>query len=215
MPSVYIYVVARDFGFAPNPFHGYCTLATCKPGVRKGAKVGDWVIGMGGSRLNATGRCIYAMEVTQKITFDEYWMRPEFYEKKSVRNGSKTMLLGDNIYYRPSAGSPWQQVDSHHSNPDGSPNILNLKTDTSANSVLISRRFFYFGKQAPLVPTSILQAIGYENVRSYRLLDYVTAKPLLDWILSNYSKSVNLVVGNPFDFFQGARRYTGTGNKLV
>jgi hypothetical protein len=215
MPSVYIYVVARDFGFAPNPFHGYCTLATCKPGVRKGADVGDWVIGMGGSRLNATGRCIYAMEVTEKVTFDEYWTRPEFYEKKPVRNGTKKMLLGDNIYYRPSSASSWHQIDSHHSNPDGSTNALNLKTDTSANSVLISRRFFYFGKEAPLVPARILHTIGYENVRSYRRLNCVTAKPLLDWILSNWSKSINFVVADPFDFFQGARRYSGKGNKLL
>ena len=34
-------------------------------------------------------------------------------------------------------------------------------------------------------------------------------------IVSNYSKSANLVVGDPFDFFQGARRYSGKGNKLV
>jgi hypothetical protein len=215
MPSVYIYVVARDFGFAPNPFHGYCTLATCKPGVRKGARAGDWVIGIGGLRLNATGRCVYAMEVTQKITFEEYWTRPEFYEKKPVRNGSKKMLLGDNIYYRPSAASSWRQIDSHHSNPDGTPNTFNLKTDTSANAVLISRRFFYFGKEAPLVPAGILHALGYENIRNYRRFDYATAKPLLDWILSNYSKSVNFVLGDPFDFFQGARRYSGKGNKLV
>ena len=73
MSRVYMYVVKGDFGFAPNPFHGACTLATCKPPIRKGARVGDWVIGMGGSRLNATGRCIYAMEVTQAFTFNGYW----------------------------------------------------------------------------------------------------------------------------------------------
>lgn len=43
--KLYSYVVARDFGFAPNPFHGYCTLATCKPDIRATASVGDWVIG--------------------------------------------------------------------------------------------------------------------------------------------------------------------------
>ncbi|MEW6499812.1 MAG: hypothetical protein AB1589_46215, partial [Cyanobacteriota bacterium] len=74
MSRIYIYAIVRDFGFAPNPFHGYCTLATCKPKIRNPAKVGDWVIGMGGSkRLKATGRCIYAMCITEKITFNEYW----------------------------------------------------------------------------------------------------------------------------------------------
>ena len=56
MSRVYMYVVDRDFGFAPNPFHGVCTLATCKPAIRKGARVGDWVIGMGGSRSQCDGK---------------------------------------------------------------------------------------------------------------------------------------------------------------
>ena len=78
MSKLYIYVVDRDFGFAPNPYHGCCTLATCKPGIRNGAEVGDWVVGMGGSRLEATGRCVFAMRVTRKITFNEYWSSLEF-----------------------------------------------------------------------------------------------------------------------------------------
>ena len=215
MPSVYIYVVARDFGFAPNPFHGYCTLATCKPGIRKSAQVRDWVIGMGGSRLKATGRCIFAMEVNEKITFDEYWANPKYYEKKPVRNGTKKMLLGDNIYCRASATSAWQQADSHHSNPDGTTNNLNLKTDTKANSVLLSHRFFYFGTQAPAVPRAILRKIGYENVRSYRRLDYAATKDLIDWLVTKFPDSLNQVVGDPFDFHQSARRYSGKGNKIV
>src|SRR5437016_3976950 len=76
MSKVYIYVVDRDFGFAPNPFHGICTLATCKPGIRKMASVGDWVIGLGGGRLKARGRCIFAMRVSRKLTFNEYWSNP-------------------------------------------------------------------------------------------------------------------------------------------
>jgi hypothetical protein len=44
---LFSYVVARDYGFAPNPFHRHCTLATCKPGIRARAAVGDWVIGTG------------------------------------------------------------------------------------------------------------------------------------------------------------------------
>ena len=94
-----MYVVDRDFGFAPNPFHGYCTLATCKPGIRKGAEVGDWVIGIGGSRLNATGRCIFAMRVGRKITFNEYWENLEYLDKKPIRIGSRRMMVGDNIYH--------------------------------------------------------------------------------------------------------------------
>ena len=100
MSKIYMYVVDRDFGFAPNPFHGYCTLATCKPKIRNSAEVKDWVIGMGGSRLNATGQCIFAMRVTEKITFNEYWTNPKFLDKKPIRNGSQKIMVGDNIYYQ-------------------------------------------------------------------------------------------------------------------
>src|SRR4051812_44625037 len=99
MSRVYMYVVDRDFGFAPNPFHGYCTLATCKPGIRARARVGDWIIGIGGGRLGATGRCIFAMQISAKITFNEYWLNPIYLAKKPVRNGSRKMMVGDNIYH--------------------------------------------------------------------------------------------------------------------
>lgn len=71
MAKGYSYVVARDFGFAPNPFNGFLTLATCKPKIRKWAQVGDFVIGNANKQLN--NKLIYMMKVTKKITFDDYW----------------------------------------------------------------------------------------------------------------------------------------------
>src|ERR1700722_9311751 len=100
MRRVYIYVVTRDFGFAPNPFHGCCTLAACKPQIRKKARVDDWVIGMGGSRLKAIGRCVYEMRVTATLSFNDYWAIEEYFDKRPVRNGSSLMMVGDNIYHR-------------------------------------------------------------------------------------------------------------------
>ena len=181
MPSVFIYVVDRDFGFAPNPFHGYCTLATCKPDIRKNAEIGDWVIGMGGSRLKATGQCVFAMEITAKINFDEYWINPTYNEKRPVRNGSRKMMVGDNIYHRDEV-QEWRQADSHHSNPDGTVNLYNLNRDTKVDCVLLSNRFLYFGKAAPRVPEGILDKIGYKNPRSYRRFDYQRVRPLLNWL---------------------------------
>src|SRR6185312_12529568 len=144
MPRVYLYVISRDFGFAPNPFHGFCTLATCKPDIRNTANIDDWVFGVGGSILKATGRCIFAMRVTNKITYNEYWSNTLYNDKKPVRNGSKKMLLGDNIYFQDHESNDWNQVYSHHSNSDGSKNLYNLKRDTKSRNVLISKHFFYF-----------------------------------------------------------------------
>ncbi|MBU1315998.1 MAG: hypothetical protein KJ947_08810 [Alphaproteobacteria bacterium] len=211
--AVYIYVVARDFGFAPNPFHGVCTLATCKPVVRRMAQVGDWVFGMGGQKLGAAGRCIYAMQITEALSFDEYWADERFKVKKPVRNGSRTMMLGDNIYHQ--HDGDWCQLDSHHSRPDGSPDLHNIKTDTGTDRVLISDRFYYFGREAPEIPTGILREMGYTNLRGHRVYMDDECRSLLDWLVTSQSGKVNRVVGDPYQFHQSAARYSGGDDKIL
>jgi hypothetical protein len=213
MSKIYIYVVARDFGFAPNPFHGYCTLATCKPRIRNTARVDDWVIGMGGSRLKATGRCVFAMRVTEVITFNEYWSSPEFIDKKPVINGSRKMMVGDNIYHK-TLDNIWHQADSHHSNQDGSINQSNLETDTKSDKVLLSQYFFYFGKEAPIVPCDLLTTIGYTNGRNHRVFKDKITEGLIKWLHTSFQQSLNQVLADPFDFRNSEKRYSGRGNKL-
>lgn len=209
MARIYIYVVDRDFGFAPNPFHGTCTLATCKPRVRRSAQIGDWVMGVGGRRLDATGKCIFAMRVDEKLSFNAYWDAPEFQRKKPVRNGSHAVLVGDNIYRR--EGKTWLQEDSHHSNPDGSTNQINLRADTSVDAVLVSRHFYYFGANAPEVPGSALASLGYRNGRNHRVFDLAQANPLIDW-LSTFRP--NYLHGEPVDFQLADARYSGRGSRI-
>jgi hypothetical protein len=210
-----MYVVARDFGFAPNPFHGTCTLATCKPGIRSTAQVGDWVVGMGGGRLRATGRCIFAMQVSDKITFEEYWSSPIYLDKKPVRNGSSKMLVGDNIYHREPKSQKWQQADSHHSHPDGSPNLENLGRDTKCDKVLISRHFWYFGNTAPKVPPDIITSIGFKNGVGHRVYDYGRCAHLLEWLNKNFRSMLNRTQADPHDFRISDKRFSGHGSKIV
>lgn len=209
-----MYVVDRDFGFAPNPFHGMCTLATCKPPIRKGARVGDWIVGMGGARLKATGRCVYAMRVSETLTFNTYWADPRFLDKRPVRNGSRAMMLGDNIYHRDAASGEWHQLDSHHSQADGSPNPLNIAKDTGADRVLVSSDFYYFGSAAPVVPEHILSALGYRNRRAHRVFDLAECAELISWIRC-FRVAANKVFSNPFDFHASAMRYSGRGSALA
>ncbi len=215
MPNVYIYVVDRDFGFAPNPFHGICSLATCKPNIRNTAQVGDWIFGLGGSRLKATGQCIFAMQVTQKITFNEYWENPEFKDKKPVRNGSKKMLLGDNIYYYNSETKLWNQAHSHHSLADGSINEYNRDRDTKSKNVLLSKHFYYFGSAAPKIPVSILNRLGYQNRMGHRKCPFESARSLVAWLEREFSDKLNLIVGDPFDFDQSDAHYSVQTNKVT
>ena len=155
------------------------------------------------------------MQVTKKIAFDDYWSDPAYAEKKPVRNGSKTMLVGDNIYHRDSQGAAWRQEDSHHSSDDGTANVYNVERDTSSNNVLISNRFLYFGKNAPVVPPEILDAIGYKNVRSYRRIDQDRRQA--DNRLAAVRVSVgnlNVLPGYPFDFANSAQRYSVADNRV-
>lgn len=213
--SVFIYVVARDFGFAPNPFHGFCTLACCKPRIRSVAQTGDWVIGVAGSALTQPGHCIFGMRVTETMTFDEYWMDSRFEVKKPLRNGSRVMMLGDNIYHRQNDEAEWRQEDSHHSHPDGSPDSSNIKTDTQANRVLISENFTYFGASAPLIPSKILSSIGYSNGRNHRRFTTQEAQPLLSWLQKHSRRASTPVVDDPFQFRLSSARFSSGSNKII
>jgi hypothetical protein len=215
MARVYFYVVARDFGFAPNPFHGMCTLATCKPTIRRTARAGDWVVGMGGTKLNAVGRCIYAMQVTDALSFEKYWEDLEFRAKRPVRNGSRKTIVGDNIYHRAPSSKRWQQEDSHHSKLDGSPDPHNIQHDTQTNRVLISSRFYYFGRTAPLVPEEILGDLGFRNGIGHRVFSMQDAQPFLSWLDTSFGSQVNLVLGDPFQFTQSTARYSKKADKVI
>ena len=148
---LFTYIVARDFGFAPNPFYGCCTLATCKPQIRSSASIGDWIVGTGAKgRYDLAGHLIYAMKVDQAMDFDSYWNHPGFVGKRPVINGSLKQLYGDNIYHR--RGCQWIQADSHHSFDGGRPNPRNIEHDTRIDRLLIARTFVYYGSTAPRIP---------------------------------------------------------------
>jgi Nucleotide modification associated domain 2 len=213
MSKIYIYVVDRDLGFAPNPFHGYCTLATCKPRIRNTARVDDWVIGMGGRKLKATGRCVFAMRVSEVVTFNEYWSNPAYFDKKPVINGSRKMMVGDNIYHKTS-GDIWQQALSHHSNKDGGIDLSNLNRDTSSEKVLISQYFCYFGGNAPVIPTELLNSVGYKNQIGHRTFDNKNAAVIVEWLHNSFRESFNQVLADPFNFDKSEKRYSASDNKI-
>lgn len=198
--QLYIYPIPRDLGFAPNPFHGVCTLATCKPNIRARAKLGDWIMGLAGANIkNIKHHCIFIMKVTEIMTFNEYWNDPRFEFKKPIRNGSKVRVLGDNIYHK-AEDENWVQEDSHHSNPDGTYNLENLKRDTgSTENVLISTCFRYFGSEAKFVD---LQKLNYHRIRNYKkisLNNNINAKNIVSEFF-DIQNEVNLISSDPCHF---------------
>lgn len=148
---LYSYVVRHDIGFAPNPFHGWCTLATCKQDIRAKAQPGDWIVGTGSAPAGLGDRLVYAMRVEEVLTYDEYWNDPRFARKRPNLRGSFKQQYGDNIYHHGSDGS-WVQEDSRHSRDDGSPNPGHVQRDTKADAVLVSADFVYYGDDGPVIP---------------------------------------------------------------
>ncbi|OXT01972.1 hypothetical protein B7H23_03275 [Notoacmeibacter marinus] len=216
MPSVYVYAVSYDLGFAPNPFGGLCTLACCKPKIRGLAQEGDWIVGLTGHKTAPALRCVFAMVVTGDTNFDEYWANPDYRSRRPVRNGTPKKHVGDNIYHRDAPDAPWIQEDSVHSRPDGTQCPLNTAHDTRIERVLLSERFVYFGEAAEAVPQPILDALGYvRNARDYRRFDHVTAKPLLDWLAPQMAVHPNHVVAPPIDFASSAKRYSSTKQRMI
>lgn len=157
---LYSYVVARDYGFAPNPFGGTCTLATCKPDIRQRAAVGDWVAGLTSATDRSPPGFVYVMRVDEVLTYDAYWRDPRFQFKKPSRTGSVKQAFGDNIYHQ-SAPAVWQQIDSHHSLESGDANPRNIANDTKSHGVLVGRRFAYWGSGAIAVPHEFLDFNGH------------------------------------------------------
>ena len=179
----YSYVITRDYGFAPNPFGQYCTLATCKPVIRRCAKLGDIILGI--SQKCHGNNLIYAMMVEEKLTFNQYWNDPRFDYKKPVMNGSIVQMMGDNIYCFDVKNNRWRQLDSHHSLPGGKINDANVENDTQSNAVLISSKFYYFGKTPIILPES-LKAITIVR-RSHHCIDSQNAEDIWRFLGQNYA----------------------------
>lgn len=159
---LYSYVVRYDSGFAPNPFYGWCTLATCKHRIRQSAQVGDWIIGTGSAnrQIRRGGHLVYAMRVTQAMTFSDYDADPRFQSKKPYRQGSRKQSCGDNIYYRNAADTQWLQRDSFHSNTDGTRRADHVQRDTGGDRVLASECFVYYGGAGPRIPATLIAPDG-------------------------------------------------------
>ena len=162
MPRLHSYVVRYDSGFAPNPFYDYCTLATCKPDIRKSAMPGDWVVGTGSAARSMLrgGHLVHAMRVTEILSFQEYDADPRFDRKKPYRSGSRKQSSGDNIYYRNAADDEWLQRDSFHTTGAGRLHPRHVARDTGVNRILISNDFVYYGGYGPKIPPYIVDAGG-------------------------------------------------------
>jgi hypothetical protein len=191
------YVVDHDMGFAPNPFHGVCTLACCKPRVRKYAKLGEYVIGVGTKKRKLGSRLIYLMKISDITDFDRYWKDPRFRKKRAVPNGSWMQRYGDNIYHRDLKTQFWVQENSFHSKKDGITDPDNLRVDTgTTDRVLVGDWFVYWGEKAPEIPKRFDQFV-HKGIGNHYVDDHQAIEKFVDWALS---KGEPGVLGDPVEW---------------
>lgn len=190
------YVIPRDYGFAPNPFHGVCTLATCKPEIRERAQPGDWIIGSGSAAYGFSNQIVFVMCVDHKITYDQYWSDENFQMKKPQFNGSLKQAYGDNIYHH--ENGTWKQEYSHHRRPEGDINFDNLNRDTKSEYVLISNEFYYFGERPLQLSDKTFAQKVIKTKRGYKNVSEQDVNQLVTFLRDNYKK--NTIVDYPYLF---------------
>lgn len=160
---LFSYVVMSDTGFSPNPFWGYCTLADCKPVIRRTADVGDWIVGL--TRKAYGNKIIYAMRVDEILPYTKYFLDPRFECKKPDFNRNEVVYkCGDNIY-EPLENGDFRQLLSMHSNNKEEDQYLK-DHDLGGRNALISSLFYYFGSQSLELPKELIELKvmrGYKN----------------------------------------------------
>lgn len=190
--AYFSYKIEHDFGLAPNPFGGYCTLAVCKSKIRNNRhlKIGDWIIGTGSIELKTLHRLIYVMQVEEKLTFNQYWADNRFQYKKPVLNGSLVQMYGDNFYHQNTETKEWIQENSAHSLEKGLLNIDHLRKDTLGQYVLISKTFYYFGDKSIQIQDKHLPICSEGRDMKRQAIPKAIADDFIQWLQINYSVGI-------------------------
>lgn len=194
--NFYSYKLDHDYGLAPNPFGPYCTLAVCKSNIRKNKNlsINDWIIGTGSKALDCEYHLIYAMQLKEIITFDEYWNDERFTYKKPVLNGSLVQMYGDNFYHKDKITREWIQEESAHSIVDKE---AHLESDTSGERVLVSDKFWYLGNCAEAIPDNLLGICNEGRDMKYKNIDSKLGNQFVSWVEKNFTPGIT---GDPISW---------------
>jgi hypothetical protein len=153
LSRLFSYTIRFDDGAAPNPFRGICSLAICKPDIRRVAQTGDWVAGLGSKNThsgNLSRRLVYAMHVEKVLSLEDYDRQALTNWPHRIPNVGSADLserLGDCIYDF-SNPTPVQRPGVH--GPE------HVNTDLGGKNVLLSHDFYYFGSHAINLPDDLL-----------------------------------------------------------
>ena len=181
------YIIRSDSGFAPHPYRGMCSLACCKPTIRRCAKPGDIVIATGPKDSTSThAKLVYAMMVDEVIGFDEYWNR---YPSRRPSKRGNIAARGDNIWHR--VNGKWKAAlgGGHDQSQEG--------RDIRGQNVLLSRNFYYFGASAIAIQNTFVKLVattqGHRNCTDKREIE-----DFWNWMVNTAPKAGR--IGDPTMF---------------
>lgn len=195
---LYSYKLKHDSGFAPNPFHGTCTLATCKPQIRESKRIGDWIAGFTSRFLTGdpvgSERLIYLMQVSEKLPLGDYYLDPRFNEKIPVLHSDHCIrVVGDNIYR-------WQNGDLVQI-PNRSHTPEEAAKDIRGQFALISSRFYFFGSEPLIIPGKLRPSVPQgQSGQGARTHDQGQTEAFLNHVTSGFSPGVH---ARPTDWRHG------------
>lgn len=180
------YTVTDDTGFAPHIKDGWISLACCSGPTRKGAEVGDFVLGVSGSTMDGVKKHvpIYLMKVEEKLSFDEYFHREEFrgrvdnfYEKVEGEGYKQNRKFVDDERYK-------------NRHPEG-------EDPEKSEYVLLSQDFYYFGDRWKIDENlcekmeDFCKSVGFTFVPGFtykEITDEDEIRGLIEFFGSNYNK---------------------------
>src|SRR5690606_38895823 len=195
--KIYSYIVAKDYGLAPNPYWGELTLNVCKPKIRQSAVVGDWDIGTGAKNAknkngvikDYSGRMVYPMRVPKKMTMEEY----DSYCKENlsrkipfVDRENWKRIIGDSIYDYSQSGIPKLRKVLHKEE--------DKKRDLSGKYTLLSTDFYYFGNATVEIPEKFKVLIKNEQGHKVNE-DAELNQKFTHWLVNNFES--NKLYGEP------------------
>lgn len=194
---VYSYKMVADSGFAPNPFFGLLTLATCKASFRRARSqndIGVWVAGFTSKKLcgDPVGceRLVVLFEISEIVSVADYYYDRRF--RRKIPTMEHTQIVhrtGDNIYKPISSGAEGVQDFEQIKNPHH--DVSSMKDDLSGRNVLIARRFFYFGRDAKILDHTIRPNVPPKQSRFGRITKGGQADKFIRHIESSFAEGIH------------------------
>jgi Nucleotide modification associated domain 3/Nucleotide modification associated domain 2 len=177
---VWRYIVANDGGTAPCIYgRRMLSLCICKPVIRRGADLGDWVIGFMPKRFGY-GRVVWAGRVSEILPMGQYRMR---YPRRpdAIYTLLRVTPDGGEVLERTGVGIHADKKSQER--------------DKRGINALIFREFWYWGGDAPPAPAKIAGLAYYRQGQTTRNAGPKEAEELEEW-LSQWPSGVH---GQPRD----------------